>query len=177
MKLRKLLLLCAVALPVLGDEGIWLFNQFPKSVVKEKREFDVTDQYLENLRLASMQLGAGSGAFVSAHGLILTAHRVVSACVAKVGGGQHDYLKDGFYAASQAEEIKCPDLELNVLQAISDVTAEVNGAVKPEMTPAEAFAARRAVMARIEKESLDSTGLRSDVVHVSGLVAMVGERR
>jgi hypothetical protein len=40
----------------------------------------------------------------------------------------------------------------------------VNAAVKPEMKPAEAFAARRAVMSQIEKDSLDKTGLRSDVV-------------
>jgi hypothetical protein len=50
------------------------------------------------------------------------------------------------------------------LQSIEDVTERVNAAVKPEMTPAQAFAARRAVMSTIEKESLDKTGLRSDVV-------------
>jgi hypothetical protein len=60
--------------------------------------------------------------------------------------------------------LKCPDLELNVLQSIEDVTERVNAAVKPDMTPAQAFAARRAVMAQIEKESLDKTKLRSDVV-------------
>src|SRR5262249_9028607 len=75
-----------------------------------------------------------------------------------------DYLRDGFSARSRDEEIKCPDLELNVLQSIEDVTARVNAAVKPEMKPAEAFAARRAVMAQIEKASLEATNLRSDVV-------------
>ncbi|MDR3703665.1 MAG: S46 family peptidase, partial [Candidatus Sulfopaludibacter sp.] len=85
MKLRNVLLLCVLALPAVGDEGIWLFNQFPQDAVKEKREFEVTGPFLENLRLASMQLGSGSAAFVSPHGLILTAHRVVAGCVAKPG--------------------------------------------------------------------------------------------
>ena len=75
-----------------------------------------------------------------------------------------DLYADGFYAPTREEELKCPDLEINVLQEIVDVTARVNGAVTPTMTAAEAFAARRAVMAKIEKESLDKTGLRSDVV-------------
>src|SRR5204862_4880611 len=75
-----------------------------------------------------------------------------------------DYLRDGYHAKTRADELKCPDLELNVLQSIEDVTERVNAAVKPEMKPAEAFAARRAVMAAIEKESTDKTGLRSDVV-------------
>ena len=75
-----------------------------------------------------------------------------------------DLFRDGFYAKTQADELKCPDLELNVLQSIEDVTARVNAAVKPEMKPAEAFAARRAAMSAIEKESLDKTNLRSDVV-------------
>src|SRR5579863_7808958 len=128
MNLRYVLLLCALAAPAGADEGIWLFNQFPKDVVKEKREFDVSNEYLDNLRLASMQLGSGSAAFVSAHGLILTAHRVVSECVAKIGGGQHDYLKDGFYAAGQTGESRCPDLEARVLVAMEDVTQQVKAA-------------------------------------------------
>ena len=168
MKLRKLLLLCALALPAVGDEGIWLFNQFPKDVVKEKHEFDVTDQFLDNMRLASMQLGSGSAAFVSAHGLILTAHRVVAECVAKVGGGQHDYLKDGFYAAAPAEESRCPDLESRILVAMENVTQQVKAA-SPEAAKStkqavndkaasDALQKRNAAIARIEKSCADKTG-------------------
>src|SRR5262249_14632396 len=82
----------------------------------------------------------------------------------KLSPKDKDYLRDGYHARTLAEELKCPDLELNVLQSMEDVTERVNAAVKPEMKPAEAFAARRAVMATIEKESLDKTGFRSDVV-------------
>ena len=168
MKLRNLLLLCILALPAVGDEGIWLFNQFPKDAVKEKHDFDVTGQFLENLRLASMQLGSGSGAFVSAHGLIATAHRVVSGCIAKIGGAQHDYLKDGFYAATQPEEIRCPDLEARVLLTMEDVTGQVKAAAPeaPKSTKAavndkaaaEALQKRNAAMARIEKSCAEKTG-------------------
>src|SRR5262249_5291945 len=69
-----------------------------------------------------------------------------------------------FMAKTKADEVKCTDLELNVLMSIEDVTEQVNAAVKPDMSAADAFSARRAVMAKIEKESLDKTKLRSDVV-------------
>ena len=65
---------------------------------------------------------------------------------------------------TQAEEKKCVDLELNVLMSIEDVTARVNSAVKSEMTSEQASDARRSVIAAIENESKDKTGLRSDVI-------------
>jgi hypothetical protein len=102
---------------------------------------------------------------------VLTNHHVGADSLQKLGTEQHNYSRDGFAAATQADELKCHDLELNVLVSIDDVTARVQGAVTPGMPAADAFAARRKVMAEIEKESLAATGLRSDVVtlHQGGL--------
>src|SRR5262249_29311480 len=120
---------------------------------------------LKNAMLASVRLNSGgSGGFVSAEGLLVTNHHVAADSLQKLSKPGEDLLRDGFYAPTRDKEMKCPDLEINVPQEIIDVTKEVNAAVKPEMKPAEAFAARRAVMGTIEKESLDKTGLRSDVV-------------
>ena len=96
--------------------------------------------------------------------MLVTNHHIAADASQKLSKPGFDLYSDGFYAVTRDGELKCPDLELNVLQEIVDVTKEVNAAVRPKMTPAEAFAARRAVMAKIEKESLDKTGLRSDVV-------------
>jgi hypothetical protein len=101
---------------------------------------------------------------VSANGLVITNHHVGADTLQKISDPQHNYLKDGFYARTQADEIKSTDLELNVLMSIEDVTARVNGAVKPGMTNDQASSARNSVIATIEKESKDKTGLRSDVV-------------
>src|SRR5579871_914483 len=49
---------CALALPLLADEGMWLFNQFPKDQVKQRYGFDVTDGFLEHLRLAAPRVGS-----------------------------------------------------------------------------------------------------------------------
>jgi hypothetical protein len=151
--------------PAPADEGMWLLNAPPRQLLKTKYQFDLTDDWLERARLASVRFNSGgSGGFVSADGLIVTNHHIAADALQKLSPKDKDYLRDGFYAATRDAELKCPDLELNVLQSIDDVTERVNAAVKPDLPSDKAFAARRAVMAEIEKESLEKTGLRSDVV-------------
>jgi hypothetical protein len=150
---------------VRADEGMWLLNAPPRQLLKQKYNFDLTDEWLDHARAASVRFNnGGSGGFVSALGLIVTNHHIGADSLQKLSPADKDYVRDGFYARTRDEELKCPDLELNVLQSTEDVTAAVNAAVAADSTPAQAFAARRAAMAKIEKESLDRTGLRSDVV-------------
>ncbi len=148
-----------------ADEGMWLFTAPPRAALKEKYQFDATDAWLEHLRLSCVRFGSGASAsLVSADGLVLTNHHVGRSSIQKLSTKERNLLQDGFLAKMPAEELKCPDLELNVLQSIEDVTARVNTAVGAKTDPAAAFAARRAVIAEIEKESLEKTGFRSDVV-------------
>jgi len=161
------LFVLAVALntSALADEGMWLFSAPPLQQLKEKYQFEPSPQWLEHLQKASVRFNSGgSGSFVSATGLCITNHHVGADSLQKASSEQHNYLKDGFYAKSHAEEIKCGDLELNVLISTEDVTARANGAVKPGMNPDQASAARRNAIAAIEKESKEKTGLRSDVI-------------
>lgn len=148
-----------------ADEGMWLFNNLPKKQLAEKYKFEPTDAWLDHVMKSSVRFNSGgSGSFVSSTGLVLTNHHVGADTLHKISTAEHDYYKEGFWAKTQAEEQPAPDLELNVLQSIEDVTARVNAAVKPEMSPPEAFVARRGVISTIEKESFDQTKLRSDVV-------------
>src|SRR5205807_1556172 len=148
-----------------ADEGMWLFNAPPLKQLKEKYQFEPSPQWLEHLQKASVRFNSGgSGSFVSLNGLVITNHHVGADTLQKMGSAEHNYLRDGFYAKTQAEEIKSTDLELNVLISIEDVTARVTGAVKAGMTSDQASNARNAAIAAIEKESKDKTGLRSDVV-------------
>ena len=154
-----------LALGARADEGMWLLNQPPRQILRERYQFDATDAWLEHLQKASIRFNSGgSGSFVSADGLLISNHHVGADALQKFSTPQKNYLKTGFYSRTLAEEIKCLDLELNVLQSIEDVTARVNAAVPASADAAAAFLARRKVIADIEKESLDSTGLRSDVV-------------
>jgi hypothetical protein len=162
-----LLLLSCFALSTLSaaDEGMWLFNAFPKDKVKAKYGFTPSQQWLDHVQLSSVRFNnGGSGSFVSPDGLAFTNHHVGAVCVQQLSTHGHDYIKEGFYAKTQAEEGKCPDLELNVLVGIEDVTAKVNAAVKPEMSTADAGRAQRVAMSQIEKDCASSTGMRCDVV-------------
>jgi hypothetical protein len=148
-----------------ADEGMWLYNQFPKELLKSNYGFEPTEEWLKHVRLSSVRFNSGgSGSFVSSRGLVMTNHHVGADALQKMSTEQRDLVKLGFHAKTPAEEFKCLDLELNVLMNIQDVTARVTAAVKSGQSPAEAQQARRAIINTIEKEEFDKTGLRSDVV-------------
>src|SRR5579871_6345438 len=168
------LLACAFIFSNLAsaDEGMWLFNAPPKDKIKATYGFELTQEWLNHVRLSSVRFNnGGSGSFVSADGLTFTNHHVGAACVQQLSTEGRDYIKTGFYAKTQAEEAKCPNLELNQLVGIEDVTDKVNAGVKPEMSAADAGAAQRAAMSQVEKDCSTSTGLRCDVaIFYSGQV-------
>jgi hypothetical protein len=166
MKQTFLSLFCLVlALAARADEGMWLFNQPPRDLLRQRYQFDATDAWLNHLQKSSIRFNSGgSGSFISRDGLLISNHHVGADAMQKLSTPKKNYLRDGFYAPTPAQEIKCLDLELNVLESIEDVTARVNAAVPEDAEAGVAFAARRKIIAEIEKESLDQTGLRSDVV-------------
>ena len=156
---------CLLPVEAPADEGMWLFNNPPKKLLQEKYNFAPGDDWYLHLQRSSVRFNSGgSGSFVSADGLVMTNHHVGADCLQKLSTKDRDLIAQGFHAKTLAEEIRCVDLELNVLQSIEDVTERINAAVKPGMSSAEANQARRAAMNTVEKESLDKTGFRSDVV-------------
>ena len=121
--LALFLVLSFLSAAALADEGMWLFNAAPKKQIKAKYGFELTDAWLDHVRLSSVRFNnGGSGSFVSADGLTFTNHHVGAGCVQSLATKDRDYMKTGFYARTRAEEVKCPDLELNELMGIEDVT-------------------------------------------------------
>jgi nicotinamide mononucleotide adenylyltransferase len=160
-----LFVIAAACSPAFADEGMWLFNNPPLKQLKEKYHFEPTPQWLEHLQKSSVRFNSGgSGSFVSSTGLAITNHHVGLDTLQKISSEKNNYVRDGFYAKTQAEEVRAADLELNVLMSIEDVTPRVTAALKPGMTPDQSAAARQKAIADIEKESKETTGLRSDVV-------------
>jgi hypothetical protein len=158
-------LVAAATKNAVADEGMWLFNRPPRKELQERYGFDTTPEWLARVQKSSVRFNnGGSGSFVSRDGLVMTNHHVGADCLQKLSDEGHNYLRDGFYAKTRADEKRCLDLELNVLESIEDVTQRINAAVKPGLSSEQAFVARRAVMNEIENESTKKTGLRSDVV-------------
>ncbi len=158
------ILIIILSLSLKADEGLWPFNQVPVDLIKKKYGVTLTQEWLDHLRLASIRFGGASASFVSPDGLILTNHHVGQRAIQNLSTPERDLMKTGFYARTKEEELKCPGVELWVLEGIEDVTSRVLSAEKPGMTAAEAAAAREKVIAQIEKETADKAGLKASVV-------------
>jgi len=165
--LRKLTLLLAVLLfaaSAFADEGMWLYNAFPSARVKSRYKFTVTRPFLDHLRLSSVRMGA-SASFVSPDGLVFTNHHVGAGCVHNLSTPGHDYMKDGFYAPTREQEPRCPGIEVQNLIEIRDITREVQQSATPGLSDADAGAAQRATMTRLETQCSDpANNIRCETV-------------
>ena len=147
-----------------AEEGMYLPGGLPLETLQTSYGFSPTPEWLKLLQRASVRFPNGSGSFVSSQGLVFTNHHIALDCVEKLSSKKDNLVENGFVAGSQGEEKKCPDMELNVLRTISDVTEKVESSVKPEMGPSEASRARRAAMNTLESAESESTGLECQVV-------------
>lgn len=155
----------ALVLPAHADEGMWLMNRLPREYLKKTYGFEPTAAWIEHVQKACVKFGGGgSASFVSPNGLAMTNHHVGSDAIADVSDANHDFIRDGFYAATQDKEIRCPNVTLSQLIAIEDVTQRVSAKVPPAMSPAEAQAERDKAIAQIEREAKEKTGLAPQVV-------------
>jgi V8-like Glu-specific endopeptidase len=143
---------------------MWTFDNPPRKQWKERYNFEPSDAWLEHVRLSSVKVGGASGSFVSPNGLVMTNQHVASSQLSKLSSKERNLVRDGFYAPTNAEELKCPDLEIDVLVSYEDVTRRVQGAVKVGTSDKEANDQRKAEIAQIESESKQKTGMASNVV-------------
>lgn len=164
----KVLLLLLSLCVLHAEEGMWTFNKFPVDKVKAQYGFTPTKEWLDHVRQSSVRLAQGcSASLVSPNGMVLTNHHCAAACIQQVSTADKDYSAKGFQAKSQAEELKCPGQEANILDSITDVTAKVNAATKG-MADQAANEARKAEFARIEKECATSDDFRCEVISLYG---------
>ncbi len=158
------LVVAAVALPAWADEGMWTFNNFPADKVKSKYGWSPTQEWLDHVRLSSVRIAGGcSASVVSADGLVMTNHHCAHSCIAQLSTPKKDFVKAGFYAKDGKDEVKCPEIELNQLVEITDVTKAVQDATKG-VDEAKFNDIQRAKIAEIEKACATSDELRCDVV-------------
>jgi hypothetical protein len=147
----------------LADEGMWTFDNPPRNQWKERYQFEPSDSWLDHLRLSSVGLENASASFVSADGLIMTNQHVGRSQIAKLSSPNRNLIKDGFYARTRQEELRCPEMQASVLVSYEDITKRVKSAVRPGVSNREARELRSAEISRIERESV-TPGLKSEVV-------------
>lgn len=132
--MKRLAILAALAatlapLEAIAEEGMWTYDNFPSQAVAQKYGFKPTQDWLDHVRLSSVRLAGGcSGSFVSPSGLVMTNHHCASDCIQQLSTAKRDYIVSGFLARTLPDEQECPDIELNVLTSIEDVTERVTKA-------------------------------------------------
>ncbi len=149
---------------VRADEGMWTLTDFPRERISRKYGFQVTDEWLKKVQLASLRLANGcSGAFVSGDGLVMSNHHCVSECLVEQSSAQRDLNRNGYYAPTHAAELKCSSLEFNQLMDIEDVTNRLQSVTRG-LSDTEFGVALRREISRLEQDCASATKLRCDVV-------------
>ena len=149
---------------VLADEGMWTYDNFPAAKMRAKYGWAPDATWLSHAQLSSIRLAQGcSASLVSPDGLVMTNHHCARECVSELSSPKHDYIANGFYAATAADEKKCPELEANQLVSIVDVTAQVEAATAGK-SDREFHEAERTVKAKIESQCGTSSDIRCQVV-------------
>lgn len=167
MKMKKLSLGLAIVLAVafLGraDEGMWMPHQMKDLDLKALGlKMDPGELYKMDgtgLMSAVVNLGGGTGEFVSAEGLILTNHHVAYGAIQRASSKENDYITNGFLAADRSQEIPAQGSTAGVLLGYEDATARVNAYFKPKMTSRQRYdafeKAQKELIAQAEKAGSD----------------------
>lgn len=136
-KILTLLAAVCVTFSAAADEGMWLLPYLQKMNIKNMKErgckLSAEEIYSidhSSLKDAIVVFGGGcTGEIVSPEGLLFTNHHCGYASIQQLSSVEHDYLKYGFWAMSQAEELPAPGLEVRFVRKIADVTPEILGNV------------------------------------------------
>ncbi len=147
-----------------ADEGMWLFSNPPAKQLADRYGFEMTPEWLEHVQKSAVRVSTGgSGSIVSAQGLVMTNHHVASDVIEKLSTAENNLLENGFHAVNVEDELPCPDVHVDVLWTIEDVTAKVKAAAEG-LSTAEAGAAKRKALTEIEDAAKAASGLHAEVV-------------
>ncbi|MCL2626743.1 MAG: S46 family peptidase [Cystobacterineae bacterium] len=151
---------------VWADEGMWTFDALPKATLKETYGFEAPPTFWEHMQLASLRIAGGcSASFVSPQGLVMTNHHCAVECVEHLSSRSMDYVKNGFWAPKATQEKRCPDMELNQLIEITDVTQSVKEATLNLYGLAFKHALNE-VVSTLKKDCQSSPQLRCEMVNL-----------
>lgn len=160
-KLILFLTMSLMVLPVRADEGMWflMFIERLNHRDMQKMGLQLTAEEIysinnHSLKDAIVQFNGGCTAeLISKDGLVLTNHHCGYDAIAELSSPEHNYLKNGFWAANRAGELKPKDLYVRFFVRMDDVSKRILGKVNPSMTEAEREKAIQQEMALIEKEN------------------------
>jgi Peptidase S46 len=150
--LRRLagLLIVLLALPAFADEGMWTFHDFPQALVKQRYGVDISQAWLDRVRISTVRLSGCTASFVSPEGLILTNHHCADTCLDENSTNTKNLVKDGFLARTRDKELRCTTQIADVLVAMENVTDKVVASTR-NLDDQAANDARKKLLTQLEQ--------------------------
>lgn len=145
-----------------SEEGMWTFDNFPAERMRSALGWAPDQAWLERVMAGTARLPGCSASNVSAQGLVLTNHHCVISCVTALSTAEANYIEQGFMARARNEERRCPNMSVQVLTSIREVTQNIEAATAAA-TPETFAPTRDAEIARLEREC-SSGATRCEVV-------------
>ena len=170
-KVTIVVLALMLALGAKADEGMWLPSLISQRIADmQEKGFRLSAEDIYSVNQASLKdavvlFGRGcTGELISAEGLLLTNHHCGYGQIQKHSSVEHDYLKDGFWAMSRAEELPNPGLSVSFLERMEDVTDIILKGYEPGMSEDQRVEiVRNNSNALIEEVTKDGKGLRATI--------------
>lgn len=171
----SLVLILVLTKPVRSDEGMWLVHLLGQQVYNEmvKRGLKLSPEQLYAINKASLKdaiiiFGGGcTGEIVSAEGLVFTNHHCGYDAIAAASSVQKNYLRDGFWAKTRADEIPSKNLTATFLVRIDDVSAQILPALQ-NLSGTERATKQQAALAELAKKNTEGSGRVGRVVPMFG---------
>jgi len=150
----------------LDDFGkMWTFDSVPVDKFENQYGFKPSVEWLDNVQKSALQFGGGcSAAFVSANGLIMTNHHCGRGQLTSMQDEGENWLRDGFYAETLDDERLVPNLFVDQLIRIEDVTDEIKEAMSVGETDSDKIESRDSTKAKIISEREAESGLVCKIV-------------
>ena len=134
-KLLSLVVAVCITFSAMAEEGMWLLPYIKKMNEKDMKAHgcklkaeDIYSAEKSSLKDAIVIFGGGcTGEIVSPNGLLFTNHHCGYDAIQKLSSVEHDYLKDGFWAMNNSEELPAEGLSVKFVRQIFDVTADILG--------------------------------------------------
>src|SRR6202046_4603479 len=150
--MRGLLLLaaCTASPSAMANEGMWTFDNFPTTAVRQSFGADINPAWLDHVRLSTLRLTNCTASFVSPEGLILTNHHCVESCLAELSSKEKSLVELGFHASARKEEQRCAAQHADVLVGTENITEAVLKA-DAGLSDAAANTARKKLLTSLEQ--------------------------
>lgn len=130
---RVFIMLCLLASLGLAEEGMFPMNELKRLDLRQAG-FELSAEAIFNpdsvsLTTAIINIGGCTGSFISPQGLILTNHHCAFSAIQRASSAEHDYLREGFYAASHEKEFPARGFTVRITDSYVDVSQEILAAV------------------------------------------------